>query len=147
MNKVEAIQPHLNRIQSWSLLVGGVGLIISVVGAFVSREQFFQSYLFGYLFWVSIALGCFAATMLHHVAGGAWSFTIRRLAESGAMTLLLMAVLFIPILLGVNQLYVWAQPEHVAGSELLQHKVPYLNVPFFAIRAALYFVIWIGQLP
>jgi hypothetical protein len=81
--------------------------------------------------------------MLHHVTGGAWSFTIRRLAESGAMTLLLMAVLFIPILLGVNQLYLWAQPEHVAESELLQHKVPYLNVPFFIIRAVLYFLVWI----
>ncbi len=144
MDQSNLLEPHLNRIQQWSLIIGGIGLAISLVGAFVSREQFFQSYLFGYLFWISIALGCFAATMLHHVAGGAWSFTIRRLAESGAMTLLLMAVLFIPILLGVNQLYLWAQPEHVAESELLQHKVPYLNVPFFVVRAVLYFVIWIS---
>jgi hypothetical protein len=144
MDQSNLLQPRLNRIQQWSLIIGGIGLVISLVGAFVSREQFFQSYLFGYLFWISIALGCFAATMLHHVAGGAWSFTIRRLAESGAMTLLLMAALFIPILLGVNQLYLWAQPAHVAESELLQHKVPYLNVPFFAVRAVLYFVIWIG---
>jgi hypothetical protein len=144
MDQSNLLQPRLNRIQQWSLIIGGIGLVISLVGAFVSREQFFQSYLFGYLFWISIALGCFAATMLHHVAGGAWSFTIRRLAESGAMTLLLMAALFIPILLGVNQLYLWAQPAHVAESELLQHKAPYLNVPFFAVRAVLYFVIWIG---
>lgn len=144
MNQSEALQPHLNRIQQWSLIVGGAGLVISVIGAFISREQFFQSYLFGYLFWISIALGCVAATMLHHVVGGRWSFTIRRLAESGAMTLLLMAVLFIPILLGINQLYLWAKPEIVAESALLQHKVPYLNVPFFIVRAVIYFAIWIG---
>jgi hypothetical protein len=143
MNQSDLLQPRLDRIQQWALIVGGIGLVISLVGAFVSREQFFQSYLFGYLFWVSLGLGCFAATMLHHVTGGAWSFTIRRLAESGAMTLLLMAVLFIPILLGVNQLYLWAQPEHVAESELLQHKVPYLNVPFFIVRTVLYFLVWI----
>ena len=144
MNQSEALQPRLNRIQQWSLIVGGTGVLLSLVGAFISREQFFQSYLFGYLFWVSIALGCVAVTMLHHVTGGAWSFTIRRLAESGAMTLLLMAVLFIPILLGINQLYLWARPEIVAESVLVQHKAPYLNVPFFIVRAVIYFAIWIG---
>ena len=144
LNQRETLQSRLNQIQQWALIVGGAGVIISVIGALSSREQFFQAYLFGYLFWVSIGLGCVAATMLHHLVGGNWSFTIRRLTESGAMTLILMAVLFIPILLGINQLYLWTRPELVAESELLQHKVPYLNVPFFIVRAVIYFAIWIG---
>jgi len=46
------------------------------------------------------------------------------------------------VLLGVSSLYPWAQPEVVAADELLQKKAAYLNVPFFAVRAFLYFAVW-----
>ncbi len=145
MNQVESsLRPQLNRVQQGALVVGILALIITAIGAFLSRQQFFQSYLFSYLVWVHVALGCLAAVMLHHVAGGAWSYGIRRFMESAAMTLPLMALLFIPLLFGLPQLYPWARPESVAESALLQHKAPYLNVPFFLVRAVLYFVVWIG---
>src|SRR6187455_2160155 len=92
MAQTESRQPQFNRIQMFALVVGIIGAVISVVGALISQEQFFYSYLFGYLFWLSLALGCFGILMLHHVVGGTWSFVIRRFLESGAMTLLLMAV-------------------------------------------------------
>jgi hypothetical protein len=76
--------------------------------------------------------------------GGRWSFTIRRILEAGAMTLPLLAVLFIPIWLGMESLYPWANAEEVAHSELLQHKAGYLNVPFFMGRVVLYFAVWMG---
>jgi len=136
--------PQLDRVQRQSLIVGGLGLIILAAGFFISREAFFQSYLLGYLFWIHIALGCFAVVMLHHLVGGRWGFVIRRFMESGAMTLPLMAILFLPLLAGIPQLYLWSDPHHVAESELLQHKTPYLNVPFFIGRTVLYFAIWIG---
>jgi hypothetical protein len=69
---------------------------------------------------------------------------IRRLLESATRTLPLMAVLFIPIALGLTDLYEWARPEHVAHDPILQHKSLYLNVPFFLARAVFYFVAWIG---
>jgi hypothetical protein len=144
MRQTETISPQLNRIQMLALIVGVVGAVLAVIGAFINPEQFFYSYLFGYVFWISLALGCFAIMMIHHLVGGTWGFVIRRFLESGAMTLLLMAVLFIPIIFGLRQLYLWARPEEVAEIALLQHKAPYLNVPFFLGRAVLYFVIWIG---
>lgn len=144
MSQTETRSPQLSRIQRLALVVGVVGAVISVIGALISPAQFFYSYLFGYLFWVSLGLGCFGIMMLHHLVGGTWSFVIRRFLESGAMTLLLMAVLFIPIIFGMRQLYLWARPEEVAEVALLQHKAPYLNVPFFVGRAVLYFVIWVG---
>jgi hypothetical protein len=53
-----------------------------------------------------------------------------------------MALLFLPVLLGAPSLYTWAKPEVVAADELLQKKAAYLNVPFFAVRALLYFAVW-----
>ncbi|MEW5959607.1 MAG: hypothetical protein AB1801_17930 [Chloroflexota bacterium] len=145
MQQIQSVPLQLGRIQQRALVVGVLALIVTVAGAFISsRQQFFQSYLLGYLFWVHVALGCVAVVMVHHLVGGAWGFGIRRFLESGAMTLPLMALLFVPLIFGLGQLYLWAQPDQVAQFELLQHKAAYLNVPFFIGRTALYFVIWIG---
>jgi len=81
--------------------------------------------------------------MLHHLVGGRWGFMIQRLLEAGIQTLPLMALLFIPLLFGLSVLYPWARPEVVAADPLLQQKAAYLNIPFFIVRAAAYFAIWI----
>jgi hypothetical protein len=144
MTRTEIVHGELDRIQRRSLLVGGAGLALCALGAVLDPAQFFRSYLTAYLFWIGIALGSLAILMLHHLVGGAWGFVIRRALESAAGTLPVMALLFAPLLFGLADLYVWARPDEVAGSELLQHKSPYLNVPFFMIRAAIYFAAWIG---
>ena len=53
-----------------------------------------------------------------------------------------LAPIFLLIALGVQELYEWARPEHVAHDPVLQHKAAYLNVPFFLVRAVLYFATW-----
>ncbi len=143
MNSTDHSAAQVGRFQQMALIVGVIGLVATAAGFFVSQEQFFQSYLFGYIFWIQIALGCFALVMLHHLVGGNWSFAVRRIAESGAMTLPLMALLFLPIIFGIPQIYIWADPEFVAEFKLMQHKEPYLNVPFFIGRAVFYFTVWI----
>ncbi|HXG33601.1 MAG TPA: hypothetical protein VNJ11_09560 [Bryobacteraceae bacterium] len=132
-----------DRFQRRAGAAGILALVACAAGAAGSPDQFFRSYLFAYLFWIGIALGCFAIVMLHHLVGGSWGVVIRRLLESGAGTLPLMAVLILPLLAGLPRLYVWARPEAVAGDELLRHKAPYLNVPFFLGRLVFYFAVWI----
>jgi hypothetical protein len=137
------IQTYLEQCQRRALLCGVGGLGLCVLGALLQPAQFFHSYLLAYLFWVSLALGCLALLMLHHLVRGAWGTLILRLLEAGARTLPLMGVAFVPLLFGLGSLYAWARPEAVAGDTLLQHKSPYLNVPFFVLRTAAYFAIWI----
>ena len=55
-----------------------------------------------------------------------------------------MAVLAVPLLFGLRLLYSWADPEKVRLDSVLQYKAPYLNVPFFIVRTAIYFIIWIA---
>jgi hypothetical protein len=130
--------------QRGCLIVGAGALALCLLGGWFSRQQFFQSYLFAYIFWLGIALGCLAIVMLHNLSGGAWGVIIRRPLESGMKTLPLMALLYVPLLFGLSGLYQWARPEALAGDALLRHKAPYLNVPFFVARAALYFALWTG---
>lgn len=132
------------RFQRGCLIAGVLALALCAIGAFFSRQQFFQSYLIAYIFWLGIALGCLAIVMLHNLSGGAWGTLIRRFLEAGMMTLPLMAVLFVPLLFDLPGLYEWARPEAVAHDQILRHKSAYLNVPFFIIRAAIYFLLWGG---
>lgn len=138
-------EPHaLERFQRPAFFVGGAALAICVVGAFSAPAQFFRSYLFAFLFWTGVALGCMAVAMLHHVTGGAWGIPIRRPLESAARTIPLIAILFLPVAFGARQIYEWADPAHVARDPVLQHKSAYLNVPFFLGRAVLYFAAWLA---
>jgi len=131
------------RWQTPALTLGLVGLVLALVGAFLNQTQFWQSYLLAYVFWLEAGLGCLGLLMLHHLVGGRWSGLIRRLLETGAMTLPLLALLFIPLVIGMNTLYPWLNAEHVQQSELLQQKTGWLNGPFFLGRSAFYFLIWI----
>ncbi len=135
-------QAQLKHIQRNSLIIGVVGLVIAAGGAVMNPAGFFQAYLLGYVFWLQLALGCLGILMIHQLTGGQWGFTIRRYLETAAATIPVMALLFIPILVGIPALYPWANPAVVAESHMLQYKSGWLNVPFFVARSAFYFVIW-----
>jgi hypothetical protein len=131
--------------QRAGLVVGGVGLVVGVAGVLLGAppEQFFRSYLIGFMLCLGIALGSLAITMIHHMTSGGWGMVSRRAFEAAARTLPMLTLLFLPIaIFGMKPLYLWARPEVVANDAVLQMKAPYLNVPFFLGRAALYFVIW-----
>lgn len=135
--------PVVDRIQSRALIVGGIGVIACVIGAFFKPAQFFNSWLISFMFVAGITLGCLALVMLQYLTGGAWGIVIRRVLESATRTLPLVVLLFIPLLFGLQSLYGWARPAEVAAHEALQHKRLYLNVTFFLIRAVIYFAAWL----
>ncbi|MCK5124679.1 MAG: hypothetical protein KAR42_00340 [candidate division Zixibacteria bacterium] len=130
------------RFGSITLIVGIIGLILSCVGWFTDSQQFYFSYLTAFVFWLTIALGGLFFVLLHHLVGAKWSIVIRRFGESIMMVIPLMAILFIPLLFGLHELYLWMNSEVVASDHLLQGKSGYLNLNFFVVRAVLYFVIW-----
>src|SRR3954452_16742043 len=93
--------------------VAGVGLIAGFAGD-ATRRQFFHSYLFGYVFALDIALGALFWVLIHHVADAGWSVGLRRVFENITRALPVLAVLFLPVLLGVfsGKLYAWYDFVH-----------------------------------
>ncbi len=138
------VRVELDRLQRTALMVGAVALLVCLLGALFSPEQFFRSYLVAFLLCLGIALGSLVVVMLHYLTGGAWGDAIRPFLEAGKRTLPLLALLFVPLIFGLRYLYPWARPEVVAVDANLQHKQAYVNVPFFLIRAAVYFILWIA---
>jgi len=140
----QRLSDNLGRVQRLAFSVAGVGALALAAGFFLDRQRFFQAYLLGYLYILAPALGSLAFFMLHNMTGGGWGFAIKRLLEAAMRTLPALALLFVPIALGVHSLYEWSHADVVAQDEILKHKAPYLNVPFFYARAAVYFAVWIG---
>ncbi len=62
--------------------------------------QFFHAYLVSYCFYLSISLGGLFFVTLHHASRAGWSVGVRRVMEIVGANVLLMAVLFLPILIG-----------------------------------------------
>ena len=135
--------PNLSDLQKRSLIVGIVFLVALVAAAFLNGHNFFQSYLIGWTFWTGISVGSLALLMLQHLTGGGWGLVIRRSLEAATRLLPLMAILFVPIILGAHSIYEWTHEEVLKTHEVVNFKRPYLNVPFFTVRAVIYFAVWI----
>jgi hypothetical protein len=144
MSTTDTLRQDLDRLQLRSLIAGGAGAALLVAGMFVSSEQFFRSYLYGYLLWLGLTLGCLGLLLLHHLVSGHWGNVIQRMLEAGARGMVLMAMLFLPILTGLQSLYPWTDHQLVESSHVLHQKAGYLSIPFFIGRAALYFLFWGG---
>jgi hypothetical protein len=151
MSSSTTAQPRVDSAQRAALGCGAVGVIVAVIlGALEARgseggpgwQTFFQAYIFAYVYCVVFPLGCLAILMVHHLTGGWWGYPIRRILEAGSRTIRFMALLFIPILLGMSRIYIWARPADVAADPLLEYKKPYLNPAFFTVRTVIYFAIW-----
>lgn len=135
-----------------SLVAGIGGLLLVAIGAVLGWlrgdewKYFLHSYLVQFCFFLSLSLGALVFVAIQHATRAGWSASLRRLAEILGANAGVMALLFLPILvivlMGNHSLYEWADPSHVAEDHLLQHKQPYLNVPFFIGRAAVYFLFW-----
>jgi hypothetical protein len=138
----DELVPELKRLQSTLMMAGGLGAAVCAIGLVVNPAQFVRSFLPAYMWMLSVALGSLGLAMVHQVSGGAWGVVIRRILGAASRTLPLLTILFIPIALGLHALYPWADAAHVAEDPILQWKRPYLNVPFFLVRAAIYFIAW-----
>ncbi|MEZ0326914.1 MAG: hypothetical protein ACAH95_13525 [Fimbriimonas sp.] len=136
----------LSKLWPVGVFLAVIGLAGLVVLSGADKHHLWGSYIFGFVFWMSITLGCFGLSLLHHATRGSWSVSVLRLFESGGgwQSLLLMAALFLPIAFGGgHELYEWMHLDEVQKDPILQHKQGYLNETFWLGRIAFYFIIWI----
>ncbi len=144
-------------VQRGALTAGAAGLgvwaLAGLLGTYVLQngevtQKAFYSYLFAFSFALTFPLGSLAIWMIHNQTGGAWGLAIRRILEAWTRCIWVLAVLFVPVALGVYQLYTWTDTTqfhepHVKA--LVERKLAWLNVPRFLGFAALYFAVWIGM--
>src|SRR6185369_14570403 len=126
-----------------------IGAACAVLGAAAcaflgaaNPKQFFFSWLVSFLFFLSLALGALFFTLFMYACQGGWGIVVRRTCETVFATIPVMAALFVPLLFGLQDVYSWSVPGAAEHDALLRWKAPFLNVPFFLIRATIYFGCW-----
>lgn len=143
MSRPDAWPEALERLERRALQAGLAAAAVMLIGL-IHPERFFRSYLFAYLLVLGIPLGCMALAMVHTLVGGAWGLVLRRFQEAAFATLPLVAVLWLPLIVGMYWLYPWADDEAVAHHAVLQHRSAVFNVPMVVVRAFVYFGLWIA---
>jgi len=141
--------PTGGRTFTVALALGAVGLVLTAIGYAVEgqdRPLVLAGYLVAFAYWVGIAVTASIWNAIFHASAARWMTVFRRAFESIAAAIPVFIVLFIPIALGMPQLFPWVHPSRKMSHEqleLLTHKALWLNVPGFLIRAVIYFLIWV----
>ena len=150
MNPAEGavnIQPFAGgrRLAGTAALVGVVGLALTAVGGLLDAQRTLMGYLVAFAYWTGIAVAALILLGALHASKANWAVVVRRFVESIPAALVPLAILFVPIALGMRHVFPWVDPsglpEHV--QHLVHVKHAYLNPEFFVGRAIFYFAFWI----
>ncbi len=101
--------------------VGVFGFALAGFGFTQDAKRFAFSYLFAFFFFLSLALGALFFVVVQHLTKAGWSVTVRRTAEFFMAGLPAFAVLIIPLIALMAQLFPWLAPHAAAGHGASTH--------------------------
>lgn len=119
-----------------------VGVITFAVGFFLHPEQTWANYLLNNFYFLGLAIGASFFMALQYITQSGWSSGFKRVPEAMASYIPVAALFFLILYLGIHAIYDWSDPAVVKTDEIIRHKAPFLNVPFFMIRIVIYFACW-----
>jgi hypothetical protein len=119
-----------------------LGILGCIAGYFTNPARLFQSYTVAFAYTSLIGLGSFFFVMVQFLTGSAWSVTMRRIMENIMITLPMGLVLFIPVALGLRDIYPWMNAQFMQSDSALRLKGSYLTHDFFIARTVVYFLLW-----
>jgi hypothetical protein len=126
-------------------IAAAVLLVLTALGAALDAGRTLWAYHVAFVYWAGIAWAALLLLMAMHAMKARWPTVFRRVLETIPLSSVLFLVLFVPIAIGAGKLFPWARPEELHGElrHLADHRAPWLNMPFFLLRAFLYLVVWI----
>jgi hypothetical protein len=136
--------PRPERLARPAALLGGLALLACLGLGFHAPRSVLLAYLAAWLFWLGLALGSSALVCVHALTGGEWGLLLRPCLLAAQRSLPLLALLFLPVILGVHVLYPWAHAA--AGDTAGAIPLPrwWLNPAGFVLRAVAFLAAWIA---
>ena len=129
------------RIITSLLILVGIGTFI--FGFSIDPQRTWANYLINNYYFLSVSIGAAFFLAIQYISKSGWSAGFKRVPEAIMMYIPFAAIFFILIYFGMHDLYHWSNEEFVAHDTLLQHKISFLNIPFFFLRMVLIFTLWI----
>jgi len=143
-NMPAANTPAAGRLRNACLIAAAIGVVLlAVTGRQSGPASWLPSVLFVWLFVLGLSLGSLAWVTVHNLTGGHWGRDARPFALAALRLFPLCALLAVPLLIAPSQLLPWMRTPGGADAGLVAGQQWYLNSPFFYLRGAVYFVIWL----
>jgi hypothetical protein len=141
MDKKLQISPSFKKIMILLIVIG----VATVAAGFLTGEtsRTWANLLLNNYFFLSITLGGLFWLALQAITQSGWSAGFLRVPQALVSYLLVAAILWLFLFIGIPHLFHWAQPDVMAHDPVLAHKAPYLNVPFLIIRTVAFFLLWL----
>lgn len=104
---------------AWKLAaaVGAFGVVLSAVAWANDPHRFAFSWLFAFITVLAVALGSLFFVIIQHMSGASWSVSWRRVPEIFASGLPVFALLFLPVVTSIHELYPWVESYEATASE------------------------------
>jgi len=132
-------QKRIGTLKAVLLVLGVVGIAGSVLLGLKNPAQFAYSWLFAFMYFFTICVGCLFWTLVHHATDAEWSVVVRRVLENVAALIPFVFLFFIPLIFFAPTLWRWWGIP-VGVDDILDQKRPFLTHWFFLTRLALYFI-------
>jgi hypothetical protein len=140
-----------------------LAVVLVVLAEVMEGDKFLHlltSWLMGAMLCWGFSIGGLALLMVQYCSGGKWGLLIRRPLEAMSRTLWLSALMFLPILIFMKRIYLWARysnPSEVAQAlssglidkaqaHALNWKHPMLSPFSVWVQIVICFAIWLGYM-
>ncbi len=131
------------KLKMWLGIAAGIGLLALLWAVFVSQipsSRIWANLWMNALMFLFFGLGALFFWTVNILGESSWQVNVQRVIESMGLTIPFAVILFLAAFPGLKELFEWANTEHL--DNLLKEKTPYLNMPFWLLRFAVYFVLW-----
>jgi hypothetical protein len=123
----------------------GIGLLIAVellldlLGLFMPIKPLLRGWLVAFAIWSLVPIGSMTLLLVHRLTGGKWGRAAAPVLRSAAAMLPLVAVAFVPVLVGMPDIYPWAADPSAIPADVARW---YLSESTFVLRAIIALAGW-----
>ncbi len=132
-----------NKFKMLTYVFIGIGVLSFILGFIFDAKRTWANYLLNNYYFLSLAIGAAFFGALQYISNAGWSAAFKRIPEAMSAYIPFAAVFFLIMFFGMHNIFEWTHEEVVQHDHLLQHKSPYLNIPFFFARVIVFFAAWI----
>lgn len=141
MDKKLQISKSFRNVMILLIMIGIVTIAAGFLSGAVTRT--WANLLLNNFLFLSMTLGGLFWLALQAITQSGWSSAFIRIPQALVTYLMVAAILWLFLFIGVPHLFHWAAPGAALHDAVLAHKSPYLNIPFLFIRTVVFFALWI----
>ncbi len=120
-----------------------VGIVLTVVSFVSNLKHAFFGLIMTLTYVTTIGIGAFFWVGVEYVSSAIWSTPMRRPFEFLAGVIPYLIFLALPLLFNIGTVFEWAHRGAFKSDPSMLLRAPYLNVPFFVVRAVIVFAVWL----